>query len=113
MRPDQKARLDEIAELLTEEFITEADPRDWPGAGKMPAAWSKEERGDRHWTKKNVLGTGAVLHSLNDMVERHQKNTSKDPDTQADRDGDLDKHIRNYEKLAEQLLEKVQGAGKP
>lgn len=112
MRADQKARLEEISELLTEEFLTEADPREWPGAGKLPADWSQEERGDRHWTKKNAIGTAAVLRSLHDLEDRHIKNTSSDPDTQAARDGDLDRHISRYEKEAAKLLEKVQNAGK-
>lgn len=112
MRPDQKARLDEIAELLTEAFLEEADPREWPGAGRPAAAWSKEERGDRHWIKKNAIGTAAVLRSLHDLEDRHLANTSKDPKTQADRDDDLDRHIRNYEKKAAEVLEAVQSAAK-
>lgn len=112
MRPDQKARLDEIDELLTEEFLIEADPREWPGFGKPPASWTSEERGDRHWTKKNAIGTAATLRSLQDLVDRHIKNTSADPETQADRDGDLDRHISRYEKEAANLLEKVQAQGK-
>lgn len=113
MREDQKERLDEISELLTEAFLEEADPREWPGAGIPSSGWSKEERGDRHWMKKNAIGTAAVLRSLHDLTDRHIQNLSKDPETQDTRDGDLDKHIRNYEKQAAKLLEKVQSAGKP
>lgn len=112
MRPDQKARLDEIEELLTEEFLAEADPREWPGFGKMPADWTKEERGDRHWTKKNAIGTAATLRAMHDLIDRHIKGQSADPETQEGRDDDLEKHISRYEKEAAKLLDKVQAVGR-
>lgn len=112
MRPDQKARLDEIAELLTEEFLNEADPREWPGAGTPPGAWTRDERGDRVWCKRNAVATGAVIRSLTDIEDRHMKNLSKDPETQESRDEDLDRHINNYERQAAKLLEQVQQAGR-
>lgn len=112
MRPDQRARLDEIAELLTEEFLNEADPREWPGAGAPPTEWTQQQRGDRVWTKRNAVATGAVLRSLADLEDRHEKNMSADPATQEKRNDDLDRHINRYEQQAAQLLEKVQAAGK-
>lgn len=113
MRPDQKQRLDDLAELLVEEFIAEADPRLWPGAGKPPDSWTKEERGDRVWVKRNVIGTGSVLHALHDLEDRHEKNTSADAATQGKRDDDLDASIAKYEGQAARLLEKVQNSVKP
>lgn len=112
MREDQKARLDEIEELLTEEFLIEADPREWPGYGQPPANWTSEERGNRHWTKKNAIGTAATLRSLQDLIDRHNKNASSDPETQDGRNDDLEKHIGRYEKEAAKLLDKVQAAGR-
>lgn len=112
MRPDQKERLDEIEELLTEEFLNEADPREWPGFGESPATWSSDVRGNRHWMKKNAVGTAATLRTLHDLVDRHLGNVSKDPGTQAGRDDDLDKHINRYEQEAAKLLDKVQAAGR-
>lgn len=112
MREDQKARLEEISELLTEAFLDEADPREWPGAGVPASGWTQEERGNRFWTKRNAIGTAAVLRSLHDLEDRHVKNTSADPDTQAGRDSDLDRHISRYEKEAATLLEKVQAQGR-
>lgn len=112
MREDQKARLDEIEELLAEEFLAEADPREWPGFGTPPADWTREQRGDRQWIKKNAIGTAATLRSLHDLIDRHNKNASADPETQEERDDDLDKHIRKYEAEAAKLLDKVQAAGR-
>lgn len=112
MREDQAQRLAEIDELLVEQFISEADPRNWPGFGKLPADLTREERGDAHWTRKSAVGTAATLRTLHDLVDRHMGNQSKDPDTQGERDADLDKHINRYEKDAAKLLEKVQAAGR-
>lgn len=112
MREDQKARLDEISELLTEEFLNEADPREWPGAGLPPSSWDNEVRGNRVWIKRGAVATGAVIRSLTDLEDRHMKGLSKDPVTQEARDDDLDKHINRYEQQAAKLLEKVQAAGK-
>lgn len=112
MREDQKARLDEIEELLTEEFLIEADPREWPGFGKPPADWTREQRGDRQWIKKNAIGTAATLRSLHDLIDRHEGNQSKDPETQDERNDDLERHISKYEKEAAKLLDKVQAVGR-
>jgi hypothetical protein len=112
MREDQKARLDEIDELLVEQFISEADPRNWPGFGKLPADLTREERGDAHWTRKSAVGTAATLRTLHDLVDRHLGNVSKDPGTQEGRDDDLDNKINKYEQEAARLLEKVQAVGR-
>ena len=112
MRPDQAARLAELDELLVEQFILEADPRNWPGFGKAPDELTREERGDSHWTRKSAIGTAATLRSLHDLTDRHNIGLSKDEDTQEKRDGDLDRQISRYEKQAAQLLEKVQSVGR-
>lgn len=36
LRPDQLKSLADLAEKLADVFITEADPENWSGAGKLP-----------------------------------------------------------------------------
>lgn len=110
MRPDQRARLDELNELLTEEFLNEADPREWPGAGAPPTSWTQQQRGDRVWTKRNAVATGAVLRALADLEDRHMKNLTPNAERQDARDLDLDRHIGLYEDKAKKMLETVQAA---
>lgn len=112
MREDQAQRLAELDELLVEQFILEADPRNWPGYGKMPIDLTRDERGDSQWTRRCAVGTAATLRSLHDLTDRHLGNQSKDPETQEKRDDDLDKHISKYEAEAAKLLDKVQAVGR-
>lgn len=106
MRPDQAARLAEIGELLVEAFLLEADPRQWPGDGKQPTDLSVQERGDRLWTKKNAIGSAAVLRCVHDLADRDADATAGAP--RGD-EGDLDRDIRRYEGQAAKLLARVQG----
>lgn len=117
MRPDQAARLAEIEELLVEQFILEVDPREWPGFGKTPTEMTQQERGDAHWVRKGAVGTAAAIRSVNDLTDRYSgANSSKDPDTQAQREADLDKQIASKErdaaKLVDQVVARAQAAGR-
>ena len=98
MRPDQFERIKDLAERLADAFIMEADPDEWPGAGTPMSEWSKDVRGDRHWTKKNAIGTGAVLRQTLDLLSR-DKLSSTVPGSTAEED-DLDAQIRAAEKKA-------------
>ncbi|EOS96633.1 hypothetical protein LU631_16655 [Erwinia tracheiphila] len=52
MHDDYKNRLTELSDKLTEVVINEANPDNWPGAEKPVKQLSKDERGDRYWSKK-------------------------------------------------------------
>ena len=108
MRPDQAARLAEIQELLIEVCLLEADPRNWPGYGKMPEDLSREERGDATWVRKAAVQAFMVKGRLDDMQDRHLGRTTADPKAQEARDSELDAGIKKYEKVAAQALARVQ-----
>ena len=49
MHQDYKTRLTALSDKLTDVVLEEADPGNWPGAGKKPSELTKDERGDRYW----------------------------------------------------------------
>ncbi|CRL45836.1 hypothetical protein SGGMMB4_03928 [Sodalis glossinidius str. 'morsitans'] len=57
MHNDEKTRLSKLSDKLTDVVLEEADPDNWPGAGKAIDAHTKQERGDRYWCKKNAATT--------------------------------------------------------
>ena len=61
MRDDQMVRLQALSERLGEVVIQELDPHNWPGAEKVPAELTQQERGDRYWCKKNAAATMTLL----------------------------------------------------
>lgn len=112
MRPDQLAMLQDLAERLADEFILEADPNHWPGAGKLPMDQTREERGDRKWTKQNAMATGGVLRYVMDVTKAAQERGIDDPPEQAQRDADLDRQIREAEKRATSAMNRVMSKAK-
>ena len=103
MRPDQLSKLSELSEHLADVFISEADPENWTGDGVAPRDMTKEERGNRHWDKKNAMATGGVLRYTLDLISHREKGPAGGlpPAEQAERDTDLDKKIVEAEKRAE------------
>jgi hypothetical protein len=112
MRPDQLQMLEDLTEKLADVFITEADPDNWSGAGKLPADMSVEERGNRHWDRKGAMGTGGVLRYTLDLIQSGKTNTINDTAIQEGRDADLDKKIRLAEKRAEDAVKRVMDKAK-
>lgn len=107
MRPDQLERLKDLSERLADVFITEADPENWSGAGKLPNEMSKGERGDRHWDRKGAMGTGGVLKYTLDLIAGGKAGETKDQGEQAARDADLEAKISDAEKRAKQAVARV------
>lgn len=54
MHQDYKTRLTVLSGKLTDAVLEDADPDNWPGAGKKPSELTKYERGDRFWDKKTL-----------------------------------------------------------
>lgn len=115
MRPDQLERLRHLSEKLADVFITEADPSNWCGDGKLPCDMTQEERGNRHWDRKGAMGTGGVLKYTLDLAAAAQKNGIDQPGEQAERDADLDRQIKEAEKRAAaavaRVMDKAKGKG--
>jgi hypothetical protein len=105
MRDDQRVRLAELSEKLADGVLEEADPALWPGAGQPLADMSKEDRGNRYWSKKNAAATFSLLERAIGLAE-------KIGGSQPDGDGDLDEQIQRAEKEAAKLLDKVTGAAR-
>ena len=61
MRDDQRARLAALSEKLADVMLEEADPDLWPGAGIPMDEWTRGDRGDRVWMKKNANATMTLL----------------------------------------------------
>lgn len=109
MRPDQIAQLDDIVERLADAFIMEADPMNWPGAGKLPVDMDRDTRGDRHWSQKAAMGTGGVLKYVIDLKERSINGHTADPEMNHERESELDGQIRRAQKTAADALARIQG----
>lgn len=103
MREDQRQRLEAINELLLEELITEADPRQWPGAGKSADKWTKQERGDRYWCKKNAAMTGALIGGNLKLLANTKEALGRTPYT----DDELDDVIARAEAKAAKRLDEI------
>ena len=114
MRPDQIERLQKLTEDLADVFLTEAEPCPWPGHGEDMSTWTPQIRGDRHWTKKNAMGTGAVLKYTLDLAAGAGANGDEAGNLHGERDADLDRSIREAEQRAAQAVARVlnKAAGK-
>lgn len=113
MHGDYKTRLTELSDRLTDVLLAEADPDNWPGAGKKVSELTKDERGDRYWDKKNAAGTMTLLikvHSLIGMQTRGGTPTeSKDG---SEEDFELGQQVSKAEKEAAAILERIMKKGK-
>lgn len=69
MREDQRKRLDDLSEQLTDEALTMLDPSLWPGANIPPDAWNAKIRGDRHWMLKNANAAVSLLVNVKRLAE--------------------------------------------
>jgi len=105
MRKDQIDRLNELSEKLTDVFLEEADPDQWPGSGKPLADLTMQDRGDRYWSKKNAAATlTVIMKTVNIVGVVQQGKNPADPQS----GDDMDKEIKEAEKEAERLLNKIQ-----
>lgn len=104
MRPDQIERLKSLSEGLADVVLDEANPENWPGTGKTMAELTREERGDRHWSKKNAAATMTLLVKVMSITGHIQGGTLPSDTTE----GDLDAMQAKAEREATALLERAQ-----
>lgn len=52
----------------TDTVLIETDPDNWPGAGKAIDKHTKQERGDRYWSKKNAAATLTLLTKMHTLI---------------------------------------------
>lgn len=103
MRPDQLSQLNDLAESIMDVFVSEADPRNWPGANVPSADMEPEQRGNRNWTIKNANQVGALLSRTLDLKERLQGVGGHTPPGE----DDADDQIQKAEKLARETLKRL------
>ncbi|SEB73412.1 hypothetical protein SAMN05216178_2051 [Pseudomonas saponiphila] len=108
MRSDQLDRMQNLAEDLAEVVIQEADPKQWPGAGKLLADLTKDERGDRYWCKKNAAATMTLLVKVMNICGTLNRAGAPAPNEEEE---GMDKDIARAEQEAVALLEKAQQGG--
>lgn len=114
MRADQYEKLLDLQEQLTDVFLTEADPSNFPGAGKPAATWTKDERGDRYWCKKNASASLSIVLRLTNLVESERRRAQGVPAGEGDVPDDdaddlMDRDIKAAQREAEKLLARVHG----
>lgn len=109
MRDDQITRLQALSESLGEVVIHEVDPANWPGAEKVPADLTQQERGDRYWCKKNAAATMTLLLKVVNIagVMNRQKPA---PDAGHAVD-ELDGELAAAEREAQAIIDRMQKGG--
>jgi len=107
MKPDQITRLQLLSENLADVVIDEADPINWPGAGKTLADITKDERGDRYWCKKNAAATMTLLVKVMSITGHVQGGTTP----KGESEDDLEKVAAQAERDAMAMLERAQAGG--
>ncbi|WP_286975756.1 hypothetical protein [Pseudomonas sp.] len=108
MREDQLTKLQNLSEGLADVVISETDPAGWPGAGKPLSELTKDERGDRYWTKKNAAATMTLLLkvvNISNLLAGNRKPPA------ADQEQELDDELAAAEREAVALLERAQQGG--
>lgn len=96
-----------MSEKLTDVFLSEADPDNWPGSGWNPQQLTKEQRGDRYWSKKNAVATLSIISKIAQLTTVIQESSAAglgSANVVDDEDG-LDAEIRQAEKEAAKLLD--------
>jgi hypothetical protein len=97
MREDQRIRLLEVSERITEVAIRDADPDNWTGAGKLLGDMDQKERGDANWCRKTAVQTVALL-------VRVQQVLAAVPAPPGEHEKSEDELIREAERRADELL---------
>lgn len=114
MRQDQYERIQGLTEELADVFISEADPRKWPGATIPVDMQDKTMRGDRYWMKKNAVATMALMLRINsfvDVVQRQGGYLAPPEDNHGTEVGEgevnVDNEINKYENKAKELIKEM------
>lgn len=115
MRDDQYIRLQSLGEKLTDQFLFEADPVNWPADGVHPKDMTQEDRGNRYWCKKNAVATVSLTLRIESLLGKLQGSllnpaTPGAPEGEDAAQGLLDAEIAEAERQAKALLKRMQKA---
>lgn len=114
MHSDYKTRLTALSDKLTDVVLEEAEPDNWPGAGKEITKHTKQERGDRYWHKKNAAASLTLLVKVHSLIGMHTRGGTpkpggEDPDEEAFL---LGQQVAAAERKAMEVIERMQHKGK-
>jgi hypothetical protein len=108
--------LQSLSEKLTDVFLDEANPDNWPGAGIGIVAMDKDTRGDRYWSKKNAAATITLVQRITTLTDTIRARTAgedpSDPAAVSEPQVDIDAEIAKYEREATALLDQVQATSR-
>ena len=110
MRQDQFDKLQTLSEKLTDVVIVEADPDNWPGSGWKPVELTKEQRGDRYWSKKNAVATLSLIGRIHQLTAaiRLASNAGGGAAAVTDAEDELEAEVAAADKEATKLLDELQ-----
>ncbi|MEI3775521.1 hypothetical protein [Pectobacterium brasiliense] len=108
MHDDYKSRLTVLSDKLTDTVLTEADPDNWPGAGKTIDKHTKQERGDRYWFKKNAAATLTLLTKVHSLIGIHTRGGSPKDGGGDDEAFELGQQVAKAEREAAAIIERIQ-----
>lgn len=110
MKPEQYDKLKLRSDQLIDVVIVEADPATWPGDGKKPTELTKDERGDRYWTKRNAAATLSLATKIQSLLGIAERRIGDTPPTTIpesdDDDADLDAELAAAEQEAATIIER-------
>ncbi|MGL9724619.1 hypothetical protein [Sodalis sp. (in: enterobacteria)] len=109
MHNDEKTRLSTLSDKLTDVVLEEADPDNWPGAGKAIDAHTQQERGDRYWFKKNAAATLTLLTKVQTLIGLQMRGgTPGGRPSDDDEAFELGQQVANAEREAEKIIARIQ-----
>ncbi|ECH1885924.1 hypothetical protein DVZ67_10475 [Salmonella enterica subsp. enterica serovar Saintpaul] len=108
MHQDYKTRLTALSDKLTDVVLEEADPENWPGAGKKPSELTKDERGDRYWGKKNAAASLTLLIKVHSLIGMHIRGGVPQEPGEVDEEFELGQRVNNAEREAAAIIERLQ-----
>ena len=109
MHNDYKTRLTALSDKLTDVVLEEADPDNWPGAGKRPSELTKDERGDRYWDKKNAAASLTLLIKVHSLIGMQKPGgTPSGTPIQEDEAFALGQQVNKAEREAAAILKRLQ-----
>ncbi|KGA30232.1 hypothetical protein [Pectobacterium odoriferum] len=108
MHNDYKSRLTVLSDKLTDTVLTEADPDNWPGAGKTIDKHTKQERGDRYWFKKNAAATLTLLTKVHSLIGMHTRGGKPGEGKTDDEAFGLGQQVAQAEREAAAIIERLQ-----
>lgn len=109
MHNDEKTRLSTLSDKLTDVVLEEADPDNWPGAGKTIDAHTKQQRGDRYWFKKNAAATLTLLTKVQTLIGLQMRGgTPGGRPSDDDEAFELGQQVASAEREAEKIIARIQ-----